>query len=150
MQPASVRMLLERGADGTFAKQKDKQHSQYHQTKIGETALHVFARASSTSATNASEILDLLLKAGANLEARDAANNTPILLVSDLDPENNAILKLLMAAGADMTAENAAGDTLLVRACKSSKNTKLAKMLLSYGADPKKPRSSDGAPPIHR
>lgn len=152
MKPASVRMLLDKGADVHSTKQSDKRYEGFRRGDggIGETALHALAKARITSTTVGSEILGLLLKAGANLEARDAKNNTPILLVSGLDPESNIVLKLLMAAGADVSAENAAGDTLLLRACQLSPSTKLAEMLLGYGADPKKPRLWDGATPIHR
>jgi ankyrin repeat protein len=148
MEPASVRMLLDKGADiSCIVKRED---TFYRIGKSGETVLHIFATASFTSIAAASEILDLLLKAGADLEARDSANNTPILCVGDLDPEESIALKLLMAAGANLFAENTVGDNLLIRACQMSPTTKLAEMLLESGADPKKPRTSDGSTPLHK
>jgi ankyrin repeat protein len=160
LDPECVRILLEKGAS---VQQKEysikKRHrglarvANSHPTPNGRTPLHSIARIKEYSkAYNAAKsILDMLLAAGADLEAKDSEGNTPLLLTID-NSSNYSVsmsLELLLSAGADPGAIDSNGETILHRACKSMVQTKAASLLLDYKAAVGQPRSSDGATPLH-
>jgi hypothetical protein len=95
--------------------------------------------------------MDMLLAAGADLEARDGFGNTPLLLTINkrMGSSSPTALNLLLSAGADPCAMDSHGETLLHRACKTLSNTEVASQLLGYKANPGQARSSDGATPLH-
>ncbi|KAF7898209.1 hypothetical protein EAF00_004655 [Botryotinia globosa] len=87
----------------------------------------------------AKEILDMLLLAGADLEARDSNGDTPLLLT--VSPKSHRCfqiaLELLLSAGAHPVA------------CEELSSTDLAKQLLAFGANPNQARILDGVTPLH-
>ncbi|KAF7952041.1 uncharacterized protein EAE97_001538 [Botrytis byssoidea] len=99
----------------------------------------------------AKEILDMLLLAGADLEARDSNGDTPLLLT--VSPKIHRYfqiaLELLLSAGADPCTKNYNDDTLLHRACEELSSTNLATQLLAFGANPNQARISDGVTSLH-
>ncbi|KAM0310192.1 hypothetical protein ACHAO8_008360 [Botrytis cinerea] len=117
------------------------------------TAIHYFAMATIDQHNRgaAKEILDMLLLAGADLEARDSNGDTPLLLtvLSKGRGYCQIAQELLLSAGADPCTMNSNGDTLLHRACKIASSTDLANQLLALGADPNQARISDGVTPLH-
>ena len=164
LDPKMVKILLVRGADvhkttsrdldfeTSFMRRRGKRHENKPESL---TALHSLASRNLTpdNENAAQEILNMLLSAGANIEAKDGSGNTPLLLtigssrISASDPMIN--LKLFLAAGADPCAMDTDGESLLHRACKSLTTTEVAELLLSYKANPIQARASDGATPVH-
>ncbi|TEY39691.1 hypothetical protein BOTCAL_0454g00020 [Botryotinia calthae] len=116
------------------------------------TAIHYFAMATIDQYNRgaAKEILDMLLSAGADLEARDDNGDTPLLLTVFSNGRGYFPIaqELLLSAGADPCTMNSNGDTLLHRACKIVSSTDLANQLLALGADPNQARISDGLTPV--
>lgn len=70
--------------------------------KNQQTALHLAAR------LNSAPIVASLLENGANINALDGTNNTPLLLATDLD-----VIALLCTRGADLSVQNESGLTAL-------------------------------------
>lgn len=93
----------------------------------GETAL--------IEATNKgnTEIVEMLLKAGANVDARNKYCYTALIEASwgsHID-----IVRMLLKAGADVNAQNHFGYTALIEASINGNTTDIVKMLLDAGAD---------------
>src|SRR6516165_7053994 len=83
-----------------------------------------------TAIRNADEqAIRKLLDNGANVNARDAEGNTPLILASFYATPQ--CLELLMERGADVNAANKAGGTALIRAATSYEKTRL---LVAAGA----------------
>lgn len=92
-------------------------------------------------------VAELLMKAGAPLEARDRRGNTPLLTVT-LENPFSAVAELLLKAGADPRAANSSGISVL-HAAATYGTTEYFEMLLKVGADVNC-RDSQGATPLHR
>lgn len=84
---------------------------------------------------NDSESVRSLLKAGADLQARNEAGDTPLMAAALY--ADTGVLELLLKAGADVNATHPAGATALMRAATFRDK---AQRLLEAGADPS-PRS---------
>jgi len=80
----------------------------------GETALHVAA----TYINDSSDIVTLLLKAGANVDARDKRARTPLLSAARSGKFQTA--RLLLDSGADIQAKDAEGHTAMDLAIKAA------------------------------
>ena len=76
------------------------------------------------------------LDAGADLEARDLVQSTPLHEAAEHN-ENPAVLKALLAAGADLMARNYFGNTPLHEAAEHNENPAVIQALIDAGADPK-------------
>lgn len=101
-QPHAVELLLSYGADPRF------------KNKAGATPLHVDAADGNRSpeARQARRtIAELLLKAGAEVNAADAEGMTPLLVA--LARQREELLDLLTAAGADVTLKDQRGRAAL-------------------------------------
>ena len=118
----AVKLALEWGADAN-AKDifRDTEHANY-----GTTALMYSAEEAHV------EIVELLLKAGADINAKDNAESTALIQVADV--WNFGVVKHLIDAGADVNAKNWLGDTALIRAVFFNR-TMNVEWLLEAGAD---------------
>lgn len=101
--PQTVKMLLEMGAEVN-----DTRMTSYGHFATGNTPLHEAAR-------GPMESILLLLDAGANINARNQAGDTPLMLALQFTgaepvsiPEENALF--LLERGADATLKNNAGE----------------------------------------
>lgn len=92
-----------------------------------KTALH-YAAGSETNL----EILRLLIKNGANLNARNSEKETPVHLAV-LEKRDDALAELV-TAGADINAQDKRGNTPLILAVKE-KSPKAVRILLKAGAE---------------
>jgi ankyrin repeat protein len=90
-------------------------------------------------------IVELLLKNGADIKAKNAYSNTPLHVAARNG--NTEVVKLLLEQGADINAKNFWSDTPLHWAA-SNGNTEAVKLLLEYGADINV-KDSDGDTPLH-
>lgn len=103
-------------------------------TYVGDTALCAAVTAKSNG------VVDALLKAGANVEARSWHGETPLHRACQLGLED--IARALIDAGADMNAKTTtnpnnieSGQTVLIKAVYGG-NLRLIKLLVEKGADP--------------
>jgi ankyrin repeat protein len=113
---AATRLLLENGA------------SQHVRNKEGQTPLHL------ASQMNSSDIIGSLLKMGADVDARDNNDMTPLLSALEAFGGNDAAVQLLLVHGADVRVRNKEGRTPLHSAsCYDHPN--IVELLLKSGAD---------------
>jgi hypothetical protein len=95
------------------------------------------------------EIIELLVKAGAKINAKDRRGRTPILMI-DSDEEETAIkiFKLFISKGADVDVPDPDERemTLLMKACESD-SLEGVKILLEAGANPNL-KDDDGETPL--
>lgn len=96
--------------------------------KRGETALHVAVKQGNL------EIVKLLLKKGANANAKMKDGRTPIWMIND-EENGLEIFKLLTSKGADINALNQYKETLLMLACEDN-SLEGVEFLLKAGANP--------------
>ncbi|TGZ70514.1 hypothetical protein CRM22_003149 [Opisthorchis felineus] len=95
------------------------------------------------------DIVGLLLRHGADVNARSSEDSTPLICAADSGYLN--VLALLLNAGARMDLLNHNGETALARATRKGW-AHCARLLLTYGANPQ-PMATDGHPlvvsPLH-
>ncbi len=121
------------GAVRTLLVQKS---ADVNQTALdGSTALHWAVQKDSV------DIVDQLLRAGANVKATNRYDVTPLTLACTNG--NFAIVERLLKAGADANTALPGGETVLMTAARTGKPD-VIKALLAYGADPNKKESSRG------
>ena len=120
---AAVRALLQKSGD-VNATELD-----------GSTALHWAVQ------KDALDIVDQLLRAGANVKAGNRYNVTPLTLACTNG--NFAIVERLLKAGADANTTLPGGETALMTAARTGKPD-VIKALLAYGADPNAKENSRG------
>jgi len=77
------------------------------------------------------KLVQLLLAAGADVNAKDQYGSTPLLIA--IKEHNHEVVKLLLDAGADVNISEQWGDTPLLIALKEN-NNEVAKLLLKAGA----------------
>ncbi|KAF7191699.1 putative ankyrin repeat protein [Pseudocercospora fuligena] len=81
-------------------------------------------------------VMDQLVKAGANINARNAAGDTALHLMCNSLGCRAEDLEVLLRHGADINAQNTAGDTALHLVCdRWSDRIKIPEILLRHGAD---------------
>jgi ankyrin repeat protein len=97
-----------------------------------------------TGRLDAADVCRLLIDRGANLNIRDRAGNTPLIIAACLNHQCSAAE--LLRAGADPHASNDSGITALHYAADASEAVALVEMLLEAGADPRA-RDHDGKTP---
>ncbi|XP_076435297.1 uncharacterized protein LOC143275206 [Babylonia areolata] len=114
----TVELLIQHQADVTST------------TWEGSTALHFAYKCPSHTAS--ADITRLLLRAGADVNAKDSAGCTPLMWAVTGGHTNTA--KLLMEHGADVNTKDCGGWTPLMRAVTGG-HTDTAKLLLEHGAD---------------
>lgn len=123
----NVKMLLRANADIGAHCNVDK-----------NTPLHIAASRDHGS------VVEVLLDAGAVLEARNRLSNTP--LHAAVLGDNKSVLQLLIKAGADVAAKNNSGETPLHLAV-TRRMASMVKVLLAAGA-PLEARNKRGATPL--
>jgi ankyrin repeat protein len=125
--PECVALLIEKGADVNAA------------NKAGATAL--------IRAATSYEKANLLVAAGANVRARTALGNAPLLLAARR-AGNSRTVQLLLAHGASATERNEVGGSPILAAAASG-DVETVRLLLGAGAKPndfpksKQPRAAD-------
>jgi ankyrin repeat protein len=80
------------------------------------------------------EVITVLLKAGADIEARDSCFGRTSLMWAALSNQNPEVLATLLKAGADLEARDNDGRTVLMWAARNNQ-PKVITMLLEAGAD---------------
>ncbi|CAG0883067.1 unnamed protein product [Cyprideis torosa] len=99
--------------------------------ETGDTALHC---AVTSSFPKRRQMAELLLRKGANPQAKNESLLTPLHLAMDCGYLD--VMELLLKQGAKVNTLDPQGQTLLHRAAKEGK-VAVCKLLLQYGADPK-------------
>jgi len=93
-----------------------------------------------------SKIVELLIAAGADVNANDSYEQTPLHWACDMD--NSKIVELLIAAGANVNAKNDYGITPLHSASYDKGDSKIIELLIAAHADVNA-NDSDGQTPLH-
>ncbi len=101
----AVEVLLKHGADPSVATSPSTVGGQYDPG--GQQALHLAAEA------NSARITKLLLQHGADVNARDAKGQTPLIILADWHGFGLKITQLLIQHGADVDAKDNKGQTAL-------------------------------------
>ena len=83
------------------------------------------------------EVITLLLKAGAKIEAKDLQYSAPALLWASHDNPNAEVTSMLLKAGADVKSKGVYGRTALMYAAVNNPNPEVITVLLEAGADAK-------------
>lgn len=93
----------------------------------GELALHIVVKRRDYAWIN------FLVGMGANIEGRDRAGNTPLILAADLGFADG--VRTLIAQGAKVNAANPSGETALIKAVQK-RDIEIVRALLDNGANP--------------
>jgi ankyrin repeat protein/Tfp pilus assembly protein PilF len=142
--PPMVELLLRRGA------------SVDHRDRRGRTALMEIAesdlgdvellmRRDEAALARLSEVTRLLIEAGADVRARDAAGDAALDLAAGRYNDLLDVVRRLVEAGAEVDGRDAGGRTPLARAC-ALHATLVAAYLLEAGADPDAADASGATP----
>ena len=113
---AAVRSLLEEDASLVRVTDDDQR-----------TPLYFAAGGGST------EVVELLLSHGADVDARDYGNRTPLHAAAMQNRQE--VVRILVAAGADLEAKNDYGRTPLLLVARETGSTTMGALLLELGAD---------------
>ena len=79
-----------------------------------------------------SELIELLLRNNADVNAKDSYGNTALINSSYYGSD---VVELLLEKGADVNARNKAGKTALMNACTYRGKLQVVRMLVEKGAD---------------
>lgn len=118
-----VKQLLAQGADPNVEEEISGALQSFFS---GKTALHVAL----SQGTQDTDIVELLLDHGANVNAQDANGNTPLFYAA----RNAELAKLLLARGAHVNTGDIRGSTSLHSAVWAD-NVAVIRLLLAHGAD---------------
>ncbi|GJC88347.1 putative ankyrin repeat protein RF_0381 [Colletotrichum liriopes] len=110
----------------------------------GKTSLHYVAKHYGNRHVFIPGLVSLLIKKGADIEAKDNHGQTPLAIACCY--ENNAVASLLIEKGADFEVKDNEGKTPLAYACFSSKDA-VARLLIEKGADIEA-KDEDGRTPL--
>jgi ankyrin repeat protein len=103
---AAVRLLLDKGADVNVANVSELR------VKNGLIALSRMT-ALMSAPESSPEVMEALLKAGANVNARDVRGMTPLMLAVATDSPNPRIVRMLLDHGADTDVKSTDGERAL-------------------------------------
>jgi ankyrin repeat protein len=102
----AVKLLLEKGADVNVANVSE--------VKVKNGLIALSRMTALMSAPESSpEVMDALVKAGANVNARDIRGMTPLMLAVATDSPDPRIVRLLLDHGADTDVKSTAGERAL-------------------------------------
>ena len=93
-------------------------------------------------------LIEMLIEAGADVEARGANGQTPLHSAAGGYSESRLAVEVLLRAGADVTASDDFGMTPLQSAARRNKNPEVLKLLLAAGAE-RNERTEDGRSLLH-
>ncbi|MDO5470227.1 MAG: ribosomal protein L7/L12 [Akkermansia sp.] len=124
-----VKLLLEAGAD-----------IEQRPTNDSIPPLHYVV-----SLNDDQELVRLLIKSGANINACDDGGDTPLHVATDCAADIN--MRLLLQAGANIEAQNAQGQTPLHFATEQEDETVIS-LLINHGANVNA-QTNDGRTPLH-
>lgn len=158
--PDCVRVLLQHGANPSAASvlaMGRRSYKSFPQQIVApklqrHTALHGLATHYDLELETASEeVLNVLVAAGADLEAVDGQGNTPLLSAIDARNGNSRCVAVesFLKAGSNPHAVDDDGENLIVKISRTSYDIEFLGMLLDKGIDPKKTRISDGYTALH-
>ena len=111
--------------------------------ETGETILHVL---SGRADRETDQLVDSLIDAGANLEARTREGDTPLIRAVRNDYPD--YVRALLRNGSNIGARDQYGQTALHRAARHSRDGNMLAVLKEYGADPRA-GDEDGWQPLH-
>ena len=103
---AAVKLLLDKGADVNAV------HTREIPVKNGVIALSRVT-ALMVAPRSSPEVMEALLKAGADVNARDVRGMTPLMFAVASDAPDPSIVKLFLDRGADLTVKGKDGETAL-------------------------------------
>ena len=118
--PQDVQAAISKGADVSA------------RNKVGQTPLIVAADINRNP-----EVITTLLKAGADIEARDTVHGGTALLWAASFNQNPDVITALLKAGADISARGIGERTALIMAALNNANPEVIMVLLKAGADAK-------------
>ncbi len=104
---ANVKLLLDNRADVNAAS------TEGGQVKNGAIALKQLTPLLMSAAFGSTDLVETLLDAGAQVNAKDVRGMTPLMLGVASETQNAEVVKLLVAEGADLNAKSNAGETVL-------------------------------------
>ena len=110
--------------------------------KVKRTKITNIAPLHIASVNGFAEIIEVLLGRGADIEAKDSNDRTPIIYAAS-KKENFAAVQLLVKKGADCTARGRTGTTAMHEAAKAD-SQKMVSLLLKEGAEAENERNSSG------
>jgi len=96
---------------------------------VGNTTLSEAVR------TRHPDVVDELIRAGADVNAPNEAGITPLMTAVAFNVEDTIVLRRLLEAGADINAQDRGGGTALMAAANYNRE-EAASVLLEHGADP--------------
>lgn len=145
-----IRLLVENGADlndALFqASIKGKSNSFNTLVKLGAD-VNGYLILSSAAEGGFTDIVKTCIENGANVNAVDSSNTTPLLASCFAESELSTIVKLLLEAGADPNIARNDNVTPLLVACQNN-YTEIAEMLLEAKANPNIPYEKTGVTPL--
>jgi len=106
-RPQAARMLIQKGVDPNIATMW------YPSVRNGQIALLEIVALDRAASFGPLEMVRDLLKAGADVNARDSRKLTPLMFAVSTEAQNPEIVRTLIAAGADVNLYSATGETAL-------------------------------------
>ena len=87
--------------------------------------------------SNNPDIINVLLKAGADINVKDSNERTALMLAARKNPNAKVVAALAQADGSNINEQGTRGWTALFWAAYSSENPEVIMTLINAGADPK-------------
>jgi ankyrin repeat protein len=137
---AMVKLLLAKGADANAAT------TEGGKVRKGPIALNHLTALSLAAPYGTPELLRTLIDAGAQVNAKDIRDMTPLMLAVSSETQNPEVVRLLLAKGADVKAKSNLGETALDWAKKFG-DPEVISLLLKAGAEAAQNAETAGTEP---